>query len=449
MTQTSTAKRPPFEQFADRQRELAAQGPQWLQRLRLDAAQRFEQLGLPTTRLEEWRATSIAAITRSVFRPAPPERGLTSLDGLPEAARLELGGPRLVVVDGRFVPSLSSEGDLGEGVWLGSLAEALKQIPERIEPHLLRSSVEQASAFEALNESLAEDGAVVIVPDGRELARPIQLLFVSTASSEPIASAPRALVLVGSNSRARVIETYTAHGEGRYLTNAVTDVEVGDNASLEHTRVQLEGPGGYHISHNRFRQGRDSRYAHCNINLGGRLVRNDLGALLDGEGGWCRLDGLYIVDGEQHLDNHTRLDHAQPHCDSRELYKGILAGSSRAIFNGRIIVRQDAQKTDAKQSNPNLLLSPAALANTRPQLEIYADDVKCTHGATIGRLDREAIFYLQSRGLSVAEARELMLVAFAGEVLETVEPEPLRESLARIVAGRLQAISGHAGRARS
>ena len=445
MTQSTSSKHPFLAEFTGLERELAGRGPSWLREMRRKGTSRFEQLGFPTTKLEEWRATNVAPIARGIFQPAPRNGESPALDDLPEAARLNLGGPRLVFLDGRFAADLSSVGELPEGLWVGNLAEALERIPERVEPHLCRPAASEATAFEALNDALTEDGAVVLVADGLEFERPIQLLFVSHATKQPTASAPRTLIVAGRGSRASIVEIYAGHGEGHYLTNAVTDVELGDNAALEHYRIQLEGPGGYHISHNRFRQGRDSRYAHHNINLGGKLVRNDVGATLNGEGGWCRLNGFYLTGDKQHVDNHTRLDHAKPHCDSHELYKGILAGKSRTVFNGRIVVHPDAQKTDAKQSNQNVLLSPDALAHTRPQLEIYADDVRCTHGATIGRLDQEAIFYLQSRGLSADAARELLLAAFAGELLEQIEPEPLRTSLEQAVAQRLQALRDGTG----
>ena len=441
MTQATGSKHPFLAGFAELERELAERGPSWLKKMRREATQRFEQVGFPTTKLEEWRATNISPIARELFQPAPFRADSPALDDLPEAARLHLGGPRLVFLDGRFVADLSTLDELPEGLWVGNLTQALEQVPQRIEPHICRPAKNESTAFEALNDALAEDGAVVLVAEGVTLERPIQLLFVTPGADLPTASAPRTLIVAGRGSKASVVETYAGRGTGNYLTNAVTDVQVEDNAALEHYRIQLEGSGGYHISHNRFRQGRDSRYSHHNINLGGKLVRNDLGAILNGSGGWCRLNGLYITRGEQHVDNHTQLDHAQPHCDSRELYKGILGGSSRAVFNGRIVVRPDAQKTDAKQSNPTVLLSPSALAHTRPQLEIYADDVRCTHGATIGRLDEEAIYYLRSRGISANDARELMLGAFAGEVLEQIEPEALRTSLEQAVSQQLQEAS--------
>jgi len=437
MTPETRARHPFLASFAEIERTRALRDPAWLSALRQASVERFERLGFPSRRLEAWRTTNVAKLAGLGFGPAPQREHKDNSSGLPEVARLELGGPRLVLIDGRHAPGLSSTTELPAGVWVGSLTDALEQIPERIEPQLTDHAPQQVSAFVALNGALVEDGAVVIIPDGVRLEQPIHLVFASSGAETPTANSPRTLIVIGKGSEASVVETYTGIGEGAYLVNALSDAVVGDNATLNHYRVQLEGPAAYHISNSRSRQGRDSRYLHHNINLGGRLVRHDLGAVLDGEGGWCQLNGLNLTSGEQHLDNHTTLDHTKPNCDSRELYKGILSGNSRGVFNGRIVVRPEAQKTDSKQSNPNLLLSAGALANTRPQLEIYADDVRCTHGATIGCLDRDAVFYLRSRGLSDAEARGLLLEAFAGEVLQQIEPEPLRTYLQGLVSEQL------------
>ena len=260
-----------------------------------------------------------------------------------------------------------------------------------------------------------------------------------TCAGRTIRRCPLESPPAGRESRVQVVETYLGLGDGVYLTNSVTDVVAGDASHVEHYRLQLESPNAFHLSSVESRQGRHSRCNLHNINLGGHLVRHDIVGVLDGEGADCHLNGLYLTRGSQHVDNHTILDHAKPHGDSRELYKGILDGNSRAVFNGRIIVREGAQKTDAKQSNSNLLLSKGALAQTRPQLEIYADDVRCTHGATIGRVDEDAVFYLQSRGIGPDEARNMLVFAFAGEVLDLIGPDVLRDWLSRAVTERLAA----------
>jgi Fe-S cluster assembly protein SufD len=267
----------------------------------------------------------------------------------------------------------------------------------------------------------------------------VHLLFLSRGGERPAALHPRVVLVAEPGSRLCVVETHAGlpDGDAPYLSNPVTDLHAGEGASVEHYRVQLEGPRAFHVSALHGRQARDTRCLSLNVDLGGRLVRHDLGWVLAGEGAEARLDGLYVTRGDQHVDNHTVLDHASPHGTSREVYKGILDDRSRTVFNGRIVVRPGAQRTDAKQSNPNLILSGGALARTRPQLEIYADDVKCTHGATIGRLDEEAVFYLRSRGLDDLDARQLMLLAFADEVLASIAPAALREPLQAAVAARL------------
>ncbi len=434
---TTTAARTFLTSLAPRERELERQGPDWLRTLRRSGRERFVELGFPTTREEEWRTTNVAPIAKTCFRPADPLRAPLAESELPAAARLDLDGPRLLFLDGVYCAELSRT-QVGGGLWVGSLACALREIPRRVQPLLELRDPSTSAAFGALNAALLDDGAVVLVEEKCESAPPIQLLFGSSGGSEPTVSLPRVLIAVAAGGRAQVLEAYFALGDEPYFTNAVTELSVGDNASLDHCRLQLEGTQAYHVATLISRQARASRLVTHNVDLGGRLVRHDVEAILDGEGSTCQLNGLYLTRGEQHVDNHTTLDHAKAHCDSRELYKGILDGRSRAVFNGRIVVRPGAQKTDAKQSNPNLLLSNSALAQTRPQLDIHADDVKCTHGATVGRLDEDAIFYLRSRGIERDEARNVLVRAFADEVLERIPLEPVRDLLQQSVAERLQ-----------
>jgi len=426
--------------FAERRQQLVSSGPDWLRTLRQQALTRFCELGLPTTRLEHWRTTNLSTVAATEFVPPTAGGADDLLARLPAAARVDLGGPRLVFVNGKHVADLSSPLPQTAALWVGSLADALLTMPERVRPSLTRRDPAASQALVALNSGFLEDGAVVLVDAKHDAGPPVQLLFVSTPGEQPTATHPRTLIVAEDGSRLQVVETHVGLADDVYMTNAVTDVVAGDATEVEHYRIQLESSKAFHLSTTHSRQTRDSRCSLVNINLGGRLVRHDVVSVLDGEGAECRLDGLSLTGDGQHVDNHTVLDHAKPHGSSRELYKGILGGNSRAVFNGRIVVRPDAQKTDAKQSNPNLLLSVGALANTRPQLEIYADDVKCTHGATVGRLDEEAVFYLRSRGISDLEARNLMVAAFAGEVLDRIEPAALRSELVRAVAQRLPRI---------
>jgi Fe-S cluster assembly protein SufD len=261
------------------------------------------------------------------------------------------------------------------------------------------------------------------------VAEPIQLVFLTTPSAEPAVAHPRTLILAGINSQAAIIETFAALEDGVYFTNGVTEIVLGEGAVLDHTKVQRESKNAFHIATQQVHQARASNITSHSIALGGGLVRNDVNVVLDAEGCECTLNGLYLANGRQHIDNHTRIDHARPHCASHELYKGILDGKAHGVFNGKIYVHQDAQKTDAKQTNKTLLLSEDAVINSKPQLEIYADDVKCTHGATIGQLDEEAVFYLRSRGVGQEEARSLLTYAFANDIISRIKVEPIRAGL--------------------
>jgi len=330
-----------------------------------------------------------------------------------------------VFADGRLVPELTRMDGLPPGVRAGGLDEALASRPDAVEAAIAGTRAAELGPFHALHDALFEDAAIVTIDDGVELDRPLAVLHVARGG-RAVACHPTTVLVLGRSARATVVEGFAGAGPGPYLVNAVTDVTLADDARLAHYRLQCEDPAGFHVSRVVSRQGRDSRYHAVSLDFGARLARHDVIGVVDGEGAVCRLDGLVLTDGDRHVDNHTVLEHARPHGDSRELYKCILAGRSRSVFHGRIVVRRGAQKTDAKQSNPNLLLSPQALAHTRPQLEIYADDVKCTHGATIGRLDEDAVFYLRSRGVGAEAARDLLVSAFAGEVLDRIEVPELR-----------------------
>ncbi|MEP6592534.1 MAG: Fe-S cluster assembly protein SufD [Acidobacteriota bacterium] len=405
-------------------------GARWLQDLRDRAAARFTALGFPTVRDEEWRFTNVAPIASGEFRAAGPEASL--------ATEAELSGylysdaaVRLVLVNGHFVPTLSRTSGLPAGVRVTSLASAVIDQSEVVERYLGQLAEFGSRAFTALNTALAGDGAYLYIPDGVVVEQPIHVLFVTTASAAtgPIMSAARALIVAGERSQARIVETYVGPRGATYFTNAVTEVVAGEGSVIDHYKVQQESFEAFHVASMHVHAARGANFSSHSFSLGGRLVRNDAAALLDGEGAECTLNGLYIADGDRLVDNHTSIDHAKAHCPSHEIYKGILGGRARAVFNGKIIVRQDAQKTDAKQTNRALLLSDNAAINTKPQLEIFADDVKCTHGAAIGQLDEDAIFYLRARGLTYFEARDMLIHAFAGDILDRIKIEPLRVAL--------------------
>jgi len=437
MTEAAAERNPFSAQIEALGRRTAQAGPDWLRRLRRQGLARFEERGFPTIHDEAWRNTNVAPIVNVEYRPAAVGTDALRLEELPPPARIDLGGPRLVFVNGEFAPDLSRIPALPDGVWVGSLAQAIEQFPELLRTELDNAGSPATAAFESLNTALLEGGAVVRLGDGVKLGEPVQLIFAAGQTDAATANHPRTLIVIGKHSRLEIVETFVGLGPHAYLTNAVCQLRVGEDSRVDHYRVQLESEHAFHLSTWNSHQQRNSRYVSHNVNLGGQLVRHDLRAVLGGEGATCTLNGLTLTRGRQHVDNHTVIDHVKPHCASRELYKGILDDHSRTVFSGRIIVRPQAQKTDAKQSNPNLLLASSALAQTRPQLEIYADDVKCTHGATIGQMDPDAMFYLRSRGIEQTVARNLLIEAFAGEVLERIEIPALNESLAQLLADRL------------
>ena len=424
----------------------ARKGASWLERLREDALERFEALGFPTTRHEEWKYTNVAPIERAGFEPVlmDQESGdrfdAARLDDLiyPEARR-----SCLVFVNGIYRAELSASEELGQGVAVMDLSVALstEAYAELVRAHLARIADYKGEAFTALNTAFISGGAFVLIPRGAALASPIQLLFLSEARVEsgPRVSFPRVLVVSEEQSEATLIESYGGLGEGLYWTNAVTEIALGDGARLEHYRVQRESADGFHIGTTRADLGRTSSYSSTNITLGAQLSRHNVGVRFNSEGAECRVDGLYIVGEGQHADTHSLIEHAQPRCTSHQLYKGILDGKSRAVFNGKVFVREGAQGTDAQQTNRNLLLSREARVDTKPQLEIFADDVKCAHGATVGQLEEEELFYLVSRGLHPHLAQNLLTYGFAEEVIEKIRLESIKAQLDEAVLNRLHA----------
>ena len=430
-----------LQEFGVRNGTATADGPDWLEPLRLTAIERFAVTGFPTSRDEEWRFTPVAPIAQGRWRQAAgPRQNVTRSQLTP----FVFGHPEwatLVFVDGIYSQDLSSAGALSMGVQVGSLADALRSNGSGLEKHLARHAPVDGSPFTALSTAFMRDGGFVHVPANTELTRPIHLLFVATADAAGTVSHPRNLVLVGAGSRASVIESYVTLAEGTgYWTNAVTEVVAGANSWIEHTRIQRESESAHHVGLTHVEQERDSHYRSFSLAMGGGLARHNLTAQLNGENVETLMYGLYLTRNDQVVDNHTAIHHNQPNCRSWEVYKGVLDGRSRAVFNGKVFVKPEAQKTDAKQTNRNLLLSDTAKVNTKPQLEIFADDVKCTHGATVGRLDDVALFYARSRGVPADKAQLLLTYAFAAEVTSEVVLEPVREELERLVRERLGAL---------
>jgi len=369
-----------------------------IEKIREEARQRFADVGFPTTHDEDWRFTSVSPISKLVAQALVP------------------AAPALLPAQ---IP----------GVHISRLSEA------NVEPYLARYANYQTNPFVALNTANFEDGLFIHIAKGAVVEQPIELFIQSAANGHPTISHPRILIVAEPNSQATILETYTGN-DGAYLTNSVTEIVAADHAVIDHYKLQTESPRAFHVSTLQIQLGRDTNFRSHSLSFGGALVRNDINAVLS-QGCECTLNGLYLVGGDQHIDNHTTIDHAKPHAASHELYKGILEGHSTAVFNGKILVRKDAQKTDAKQTNKNLVLSEDAVINTKPELQILADDVRCTHGATIGQLDKEAIFYLQSRGIGLADARNLLIVAFARDIVDRIKVASLREQLEQLLLEKL------------
>ena len=407
--------------------------------IRRDALSRFTQLGFPTTHHEEWKYTDVAPLASVPFKPIREEyqSRITETD-IQELLLGNSSWPRITFVNGRYAEHLSIIHSLPRGVKVCNLSQALKDGDDVAHRHLAQYAEFGDSAFAALNTAFLKDGAFIHVPQNAVLNTPVHVLYVSTESAEEFVAHPRNLIVAGQNSQATVIESYMALSNARYFTNTVTEAVLGENAVMEHVKLQRESESAFHVGLTQVHQGRNSNFVSNSISIGGAFVRNNIFSVLDGEGAGCILNGLYIGTGKQLVDNHTTIDHAKPNCNSQELYKGILFGESKGVFNGKIIVRKDAQKTDARQTNKNLVLSDNAVIDTKPQLEIFANDVKCTHGATVGQMDPESLFYLRSRGIGWEEARDILMFAFAGEVVERTKVGLLQEKLHQAVQKHLK-----------
>jgi Fe-S cluster assembly protein SufD len=424
-----------IDRIAALQALLPGDAPALVRKIRAAGMERFRERGFPTTRQEAWIYTNVAPIAKTPFRLAEPRPGLLDrgqLDGLTlgDEAAIEL-----VFVNGHYVEPLSRVNEPTR-VTVRSLATMLADRPEAIVPHIGTADGTGAE-FPSLNAAFLHDGAIIQIPEGFEQEKPIHVLFVATRLPFPQMISPRVVVVAGANSRATVVETFAGLEESNYLTNHVSEIYLAENARLDHTRVQTESEHAFNISLTAVHQKRDSHFFSHALHLGGGLVRNEIRAVLDGEGSECVLDGLYVLENAQHVDNHTVIDHAKPHTTSQELYKGILDGRSRGAFDGKIVVRKDAQKTVSRQTNNNLLLTSDAIVDSKPQLEIYADDVKCNHGSTIGQLDEESLFYLRSRGIGKTEARNILTFAFGAEITERLKVATIRERIEAMLLGRL------------
>ena len=411
--------------------------PGWLKALRRSAFEWVSEHGFPTAKDEAWKYTRVAPILGIPFEPAEPAaRCALSLADVTELAG-DFGGPRMVFVNGYFVNELSALKNLPEGVKLSSLASVFAQESEALESLLQQRLLrERPQAFTALNMALGEDGAFIRIPAHTTVEEPIHLVFISDAGATPLVSHPLSVVFAGAGSRATIVETHAGIEGGIYLNNALTEIVLDEGAVVAHYKVQNEAESAFHIAFMDVRQGRASRFSAHSVALGAVLARHEVKVTLEAPEAQVALNGLYLPRGRQHLDNPTTIDHAAPHCTSRELYKGVVDGHGRGIFDGHVVVQPGALKTDASQTNKNLLLSASAQAYTRPWLEIFADDVKCAHGAAVGQLDDEALYYLRTRGIPQQAARELLIYAFASEMLELIQVPPLRSRVQQMLAAR-------------
>jgi len=429
-----------IEQYQAFARGISRSSPNWLNTMRQCAVERFEALGFPTTKNEDWHFTSVAPITEAAYPTRTAPGGDVKPDDLTPFTFGATDWPTIVFVNGVFSPALSSIDQLPDGVRVYDMATAFRTGDQVVERYLSKFAEYELSTFTALNSAFVSDGAVVRIAKEFEVERPIHVLFVSDALAAKTQVNPRALIIAERHSKATVIESYVSAGEASYFTNAVTEVLLEDGANLSHLKIQRESPRSFHVGTIEAEQKRDSHYQSFSFATGAALSRTNVYTKLNGEGAGATLNGLYMLDGEQHCDHQTKIEHAQPNCFSRELYKGVLDGASHGVFNGKVYVDPIAQKTDGKQTNNVLLLSERAQVDTKPQLEIFADDVKCTHGATVGRIDQNALFYMKSRGVNKELARRLLTYAFAAEVLETIEVELVRHELERATLQRFTGI---------
>ncbi len=424
-----------LDSFAEFNRRSSGRDQPWLLKLREDAFAVFCETGFPTTHDEDWRFTNISAIARTPF--SLPQSSTVPSSSKLKPWELEGAAAQLVFINGQFAPTLSSPGSLPAGVTVTSLKDAIAAKSRTLEDHFGRYLNFRRDPFCALNTAFAEQGAFVHIPRGVSLDAPIHLLYVSTANDTPTMTNPRNLLVVEREAQATIIEEYVSLGEGTVLSNSATELVAQENSTVSHYMIESEDTKAFNISTLRIQQDRSANVHSHSVLLGGGLVRNNVHPVLAGEGGECLINGLFVGNGSQHLDNYMYVEHASPHCSSRQFYNGILDGRAHGVFHGRIVVHKDAQKTDAKQSNRNLLLSDDAQIDTKPQLEIYADDVKCTHGATIGQIEENALFYLRSRGIDEVAARRLLLAAFANECVERMNAGLARDHVERLIEAHL------------
>ena len=438
-----TSKLNTYDRYAEQYDRLPSMGPEWLSALRRRGMDSFTTAGFPTSRKdnEKWKYTNLGALANATFgyveRPGTVDAGL-----LATLAPSSSDWVQLVFVDGHFVPEHSTNGYAGDGVVVGRLGDAAGLGQNGVSESLGSLAAVESDGFTALNTAFATDGAVVKVSAGGS-APTVHLVYVTTEHGEAIATHPRTLVIAGEGSECTVVESYVGVGESSYFTNSVTEIILESDAKVEHYRLMMDSPGAFHIGSTPVRLGKDSIFNSLSFARGGRVARNGLHVMLDAPGSSCVVGGLYFTYGTQHIDNHIVIDHLKPHTGSDLYFKGILDDRSRAVFSGGVIVHPNAQKSEAYQKDQNLLLSEGARINTKPMLEIYADDIQATHGATAGAVADEAIFYMRSRGIDEKTARDLLVHGFATEIIDRVTLKPLREYLDGLFADGLPGAKSH------
>lgn len=415
---------------------LPGQGVAWLDALREQGMQRFQAVGFPTLRDENWRYTNVRSIQKKEFKPVIKVAENAVQTHLADTLLPGLQSHRIVFVNGQYCPGLSASGDLPAGVRAESLAAVVKTSPQLVERWLGSCTPESAHGFLALNTAFVQDGLYLNIADNCDVDAPIEVIFFSTEQGGQLVQ-PRNLYVIGRQSKVNIIERYISAGGDSHLTNAVTELVALESAQVEHTKLQEEGGKAFHVGGVFMHLDANTRVVSNNVALGSLIARTDLCVSFVAEGALCNLNGVYLGNGRQHIDNFTQVEHRQPNCSSDEFYKGVLDDRARAVFHGRVVVHQDAQHTDAQQQNRNLLLSENAEVDTKPQLEIYADDVKCAHGATVGQLDEDAMYYLRSRAIDEVTARSLLTYAFAGDVIQRFSLKPVRDQVESVLSRKL------------
>ncbi|MBL4721743.1 MAG: Fe-S cluster assembly protein SufD [Alphaproteobacteria bacterium] len=415
--------------FADSAPASRSDDPTWLSALRQDGLRRYRDAGLPTPRTEAWKYTNLRRLSRMLFQPV----GSSVEDvSVPEDRLPKLDAYRAVLVNGRYRADLSRLDGMPKGVHVSGIADVLRASPAKLEPLLGRLAVHEGKPLADLNTAYLDDGFCVFIDDGAVLDKPLHLVSIGASSgTDPVCFYPRLLVSAGADCIATIVESHV--GDGAYFSNGAAEIWVGAGAVLNHCKVQVEGAEAYHIADTAIHLSDRAVYDGFVFQSGGLLARNEVYASLDGEKIECRISGAYLATGKQHIDNTTFIDHVKPDCKSREVFKGVLDGTSRAVFQGKILVRKDAQKTDGFQLNKALLLSTGAEMDSKPELEIYADDVKCSHGATVGELDADALFYLRARGIDLETARNLLVAAFVDDAVGEIQNAAVREAVSEMV----------------